>query len=262
MGISDKQRIVWLDEPKTINGLELHPIPMSRYSEWMMHKRALTLRQSTLPAAFAIMPYLSALQAMDFQYKTSFVYSTIQILAMSTQKTPECFQLHVQADDHSKLAHILYNDGNTCFRITPKDYPAIRCAIAELNGEELPDEGDNPELIEAENDIREANAAVKLDMDANTMVASVAFQYRKRKHELMEWSIREFEEARRSIERDKSHMICAIAEKTPMFKWVKGNPCPSWCFDKLKEGSIALESMGDFSRRTGVGGGSMPIQSN
>lgn len=261
MGISDKRHIVWDDESKVVQGLEIHPIQMAFYSEWLAFKRALTLRQSTLPAAFAIMPYLSALHAMDCAYHTSFIYDTIQLLAIAVRRPPQCFQCYALQSDVSKLSHILFNDGENVVKITPQNYPAIRAAIAEQNGEELPDEGDNVELIEAENDILSANSSYQLDMDINKLIASVAYQYRKQKKELATWSIREFEEARRTIERDKNHMICAIAEKIPMFKWTKGNPCPSWCFDKLRNGSVALESMGAFAQRTGVGGSSMPIQS-
>lgn len=261
MGISDKRRIVWETESKIVNGIEIHPIQMAFYSEWLTHKRALILRQSTLPAAFAIMPYLSALHAMDCAYKTSFLYDTLQILSMATRRPMGCFTVYAAQDDVTKLSHILFNDGDTIAKITPQTFPELRSAIADQNGEELPDEGDNLELIEAENDILSANASAQLDVDADKLITSVAYQYRKQKKELAAWSIREFEEARRAIERDKNHMICAIAEKMPMFKWAKGNPCPSWCFDKLRTGSIALESMGDFAQRTGVGGNNMPIQS-
>lgn len=259
MGISDKQRIVWEEESQMVNGIELFPIPMAQYSEWLVYKRALTLRQSTLPAAYAVMPYLSALHAMDCAYRTCFLYETIQLLAMSARRPMQCFQAYAMQEDETRLSHILFRDGEMTAKITPQNYPAFRAAIAKLNGEELPDEGDNVELIEAENDIMNANAAFELDGSADTLVASVACQYRMRKREIAQWSIREFEEARRAIERDKNHLICAIAEKIPMFKWAKGNPCPSWCFDKVKTGSIALESMGDFSRRTGVGGSAMPV---
>lgn len=262
MGISDKKsQIVWDDAPKTVHGVELYPIQMASYSEWLTYKRALILRQSTLPAAFAIMPYLNALHAMDCAYHTAFLYDVIQLLAMATRRPAQCFQAYAAADDVSKLSHILFNDGNVMVKITPDIFPEFREAIAEQNGEELPDEGDNVELIEAENDILNARSSYQLDMNADKLVSSVAFQYRKQKKELAQWSIREFEAARRAIERDKNHMICAIAEKMPMFKWKNGNPCPSWCFDKLKTGSVALESMGDFSKRTGVGGSNMPIQS-
>lgn len=260
MGISDKRRIVWDAESKIVNGMEIQPIQMAFYSEWLVHKRALTLRQSTLPAAFAIMPYLSALHAMDCAYKTCFIYDTLQVLAMATRRPTQCFTVYAMQDDVTKLSHILFNDGEVVVKITPQNFPELRNAIADQNGEELPDEGDNLELIEAENDILSANASSQLDVDTDTLVTSVAYQYRKQKKELATWTIREFEDVRRAIERDKNHMICAIAEKMPMFKWAKGNPCPSWCFDKLRTGSIALESMGDFSKRTGVGGNSMPIQ--
>ena len=258
-GISDKKRIVWDEEPKIVGGIELYPITMLRYSEWLACKRALTLRQSTLPAAYAVMPYLSALHAMDAAYQTPLLHETMQILAMATRRPMSCFQARAYEADRTKLAYIQFSDGGYTARITPQSYPAIRATIAEQNGEQLPDEGDNPELIEAENDVL-TTKRVPLEWDPNEMIASVAYQYRERKKDLLNWTIREFEEARRAIDRDKSHMICAIAEHMPYMKWKDGNPVPSWCLDRAKTGTAALESMGEFMRRTGVGGNAMPMQ--
>lgn len=258
MGISDK-RIAWEDEEKEVQGIVLYPIPMRRYSEWLSAKRALTLRQSTLPAAFAVMPYLSALHAMDRAWRTGFLYDVIRLLAMGARRPEACFVPHVYADDPDRLAHIAFHDGCTEAQITPAGFAQIRMVLAEQNGEKLPDEGDNVELLQAEADLLEARSAARLEADANELVTSVAYQYRLRKKELADWSIREFEEARRAIDRDKNHLICALAEKMPMFKWKDGNPAPSWCFDRVKEGSIALESMSEFSKRTGVGGADMPV---
>lgn len=262
MGISDKKTgIVWAEEPKSVCGLTLYPITMAHYSEWQVHKRALIVRQSTLPAAYVFVPYLSALYSMDCKHKTGLMYDTIMLLSLSTKLPITSFDLRVYADDTEKLAHIAVKLEESEICITPEMYPPIRKAIADLNGERLPDEGDNPELIEAEQDIATARSGVRLDLNANTMVASVAHQCSVRKSEIMDWTIREFDERRMCIERDKNHLICAIAEKMPLFKWAKGNPYPSWCFDALKEGSIALESFSAFSQRTGIGGSQLPIQS-
>lgn len=260
MGISDTN-IVWEDESKVVNGIEFFPIQMAHYSDWLTHKRALTLRQSTLPAALAVMPYLSALYAIDAAMNTAFLYDTIKLMSLATRRPMECFQLHVTNEDRPKFAFVLFRDGDISSKIGPQEYNIIRKVLAEQNGEKLPDEGDNLELVEAEADIISAAAENNLDFDVNKLISSVSYQYRIRKQDLAVWSVREFEEARRTIERDKAHLVCAIAEKIPFFKWSKGNPCPSWCFDKARDGSIALESMSDFSRRTGVGGNSVPIQS-
>lgn len=262
MGISDNNslQIVWGNEEKSVCGLTLYPITMAHYSEWLTHKRALIVRQSTLPAVYAFMPYLSALHALDFERHTGFVFDIIKILALSTRLPAEAFDLRVFSEEKGKLAYINVSNGEKQVQITPECFPQFREAIAALNGEKLPDEGDNPELIAAEQDILSARRGAQVDFDVNTLVASVSHQCNVSKRKIKDWTIFEFEERRACIERDKNHLICAIAEKMPMFKWAKGNPYPSWCFDATKTGSVALERFNDFSQRTGIGGSQFPVQ--
>lgn len=262
MGISDNRvsQIVWGDESKSVCGLVVRPITMAHYSEWLKRKRALIIRQSTLPAVYAFMPYLSALYALDYERQTGFMFDLVSILSLSTGLDMNDFNIHVYEDDKSKLSHISVSQNGVETQITPEVFPQIREVIANLNGEQLPNECDNPELIQAEQDILAARQVVSIDYNINTLVASVAHQYRVSKQQIRDWTIMEFEERRACIERDKNHLICAIAEKIPMFKWAKGNPVPSWCFDAKKEGSVALENLSDFSKRTGIGGSHLPVK--
>lgn len=259
MGNADKNRIQWNDEETLACGLTLKPIRMEHYTEWMRCKRALTLRQSTLPAVYAVMPYLSALFAMDMTYQTSFIHETMLLLALATGKKPEQFAAYAHTDEPTKLAFIRLEDEGQDVDIFPKDYPAIREILAKQNGERLPDEGENPELVEAEQDILAARRG-ELDWNINTMLASVAYQYRMRKNDLRKWSISEFEEAREAIDRDKNHLILGLAERMPMVKFTHGNPVPSWCLNRRQDGNAAIEKMSDFMNRTGVGGSALPIQ--
>lgn len=248
-----KLSIVWKDEEKDVAGFRLRPITMEHYEEWQACKGALLVRQTTLPVKYTFMPYLAALRAVDHDNETNFIAYTIKAVSLATGLPYEKFELYVDKDDRSKLDCILFHDGDTAMRIDPANFHGLRKAILEQNGESLPDEGDNPELLEAEADIAAASGCAKrIDYDMNTLVASVAYQCGLRKHELMDWSIREFLETKSAIDRDKNHLICCIAEKIPMFKWTKGNPCPSWCLDTVKEGSSALESMQSFISRTGI----------
>lgn len=249
-GISDN-RLIWDEQPIEVNGIPLHPIRMERYMEWLDCKRALTVRQKTLPAAYAIMPYLSALYAMDFDTKgaTGFMAQIARLLAMATQQPVETFEIRCDSEDTRKLTAIVCQSQALTFRIEPIQFAKFRMAIARQNGAELPDEAQNPELVEAENDIAEQNS-VPLKMDINDMLASVAYQCHVRASEMAQWSIREFEAMRRAIDRDKRFAICAQAEAAGG-KYKGGNPCPSWCFDRERQGHH-MESLSGFSERTGM----------
>ena len=128
--------------------------------------------------------------------------------------------------------------------------------IARQNGLELPNEAENPELVEAEHDLNELKAP-KLDYDMNALVMSVAYQYRMRPKELAEWTVREFEAAREAINRDK--YFTRFGSGFYSFK-NNENPYPSWCFERQREGSSALEPLSAFTQRTGIGGNAMPIK--
>ena len=251
--MGNKHEIVWEDAPAVLDGITLFPITMAGYNDWQNCKHALLVRQATLPAKFVFMPYLSALHAVDMEYGTAFMLGILRALSLATRLPFKFFSLYANKDDKAKLECVLYNDGRTVFRVDNKNFPMLRKKIAEQNGEQLPDEGDNTELLEAEADIATAKSnANRVDYDVNTLVASVAYQCGIRKQDIRDWTIREFVETRNAIERDKNHLICGIAEKIPMFKWAKGNPCPSWCYDPIKEGCSALESMDSFIGRTGL----------
>lgn len=253
MGKESKNKIVWTDEAQTVCDVDLYPIQMRNYTQWQSCKHALLIRQSTLPAEYVFMPYLNALHAVDTDRGTQFIPQIVLALSLATRLPYENFALYAKNNDGRALECIAYRDEQTLFAVDARNFAAFRSTIVEQNGEELPDEGENPELLEAEADIARANRKTgQIDYDMNTLIASVAYQCRRRKSELMDWSIREFVETKNAIDRDKNFMICGIAEKIPMFKWVKGNPCPSWGFDTEKNNGAGMESLGAFLGRTGL----------
>lgn len=249
-GISDNG-LIWNEEPAIVNGVPLHPLRMEHYAEWLYCKRALTVRQSTLPAAYAVMPYLSALYAMDFDTKgaTGFMAQIIALLALATGQPAETFDVRCDSQDMRKLTGVVCNSHELMFRIEPMQFSKFRAVLAAQNGETLPDEAQNPELLEAERDIAESNS-IPLKMDINDMLASVAYQCGIRPKEIAGWSIREFEAMRRAIDRDKRFTLCAQAENAGC-KYKGGNPAPSWCFDRDREGHH-MESLSGFTARTGM----------
>ena len=78
-----------------------------------------------------------------------------------------------------------------------------------------------------------------------------------RPKELAEWTVREFEAAREAINRDK--YFTRFGSGFYSFK-NNENPYPSWCFERQREGSSALEPLSAFTQRTGIGGNAMPIK--
>ena len=255
-GNSDKSRAerIMLGEPITAScGAVLYPVRMRDYERWAICKQAITLRQSALPAKYAVMPYLAALYAIDAEngFALGLAQSLRVLISMATLHPLEDINILVSAKDTNQLTAIAYAEGDKLIRIEPKDFAQVRKTIAEQNGEQLPDEAENLELVQAEIDIAEQNSA-DLDYNFETMLDSVSYVGRIGKAELLDMTIRAFGRLRSAIDRDKLFTAYVAAELSGMVQFKKGNPVPSWCFDKRKDGSAALESMSDFAARTGI----------
>ena len=254
-GNSDNERRekIWTGKPiEHPCGLTFHPFTMRQYEEWALLKRSLVLRQSTMPEKYAVMPYLSAIYAMDYdcRFQIGIFRGTLELLARASLLSAEKFQFRMKAGSPNQLIAITYEDETHNVTITPADYPTIRKLLAEQNGEKIPDEAENPELVQAEMDIAALRTG-NIKYDFETMIDSMAYQLSKSKQDVLNMTVREFMRMRQAIDRDKLYMLLAAAEYGGMVKFNKGNPQPSWMFDLEKE-PTSLERMSDFASRTGI----------
>lgn len=242
------------DEPIEIEGLTLYPITMRAYRTFEAAKSALLIRQGSLPVEYAVMSYLCAIYAMDYDaYKETgkplgFIAQTLVMLSLAMRFPVDALRRNmtyeVDPQDERKLKCLQLRVGENIIRITPSLFDRVRKMIADQNGLELPDESENTDLVEAEMDIAAA-AGTNVEFDFRTMLASVARDQRCRRAELLDYTIREFTELRDAIERDKLFTIYRAAEIAGTVKFKNGNPYPSWCYD-LKEKTNSLISMSEF----------------
>ena len=245
------------------NGLRIFPITMAHYEIFCACESALTLRQSTLPAIYAAKSFAQSLfeMAMPRSPQTDAygdLWSKLMTLVCLSLKIPiqnaqRQIKHHVDATQGNKLVALeitqYCDDGEFCSRVTTQQISEIRKIIASLNGRNLPDESENAEIIEAENDIRDANRW-ELDVDCVDLLASVARDQRVRIKDVRKWTIYEFEYIRSAIERERRFSINGIGEMGGMVKWKNGNPVPSLFFNKRHE-TEALIDVGTFKRRLG-----------
>lgn len=251
-------RAVLEGKPIELYGLKLWGIPMRQYEEWAKCKIVWTARQSTFPVFCISMSFLDALLALDIQamdetgtpagYMNRILYGLCMALRMDVQSLTDG-RLSLTIDESKKKLKaivIRQPDGNGTAEITPHRFNAVRQAVAWMQGEEVPDESMNDELVEAASDLAQRNAP-KLNYDLTDMISSVASAYGIRAREILEWPILEFESARRAVDRRLKYMICGIGA-TNGCKWDGGNPYPSWCYDRLSEGTAALISPDKFGK--------------
>ena len=238
------------------NGLFLWAINMSGYEEWSQYKSVWMTRQSKFPVSCIALPFLEALFELDMDAidrsgkPAGLIYNIMYVLGIVTRLGSNSVSngtIYLKADEEKrKFLSISVKTAAGEVDITPEAFHEIRRNVLWMNGEDVPDESENDELLEAEKFLSERSVP-PLKYDLLDLEASVGLAYGCRVKDVMDWSILEFETCRRAVQRDRKHMICGIGE-TNGCKWESGNPYPSWCFDREQTTSSALIAGNQFGK--------------
>lgn len=253
-------------KPIHTEGLVLYPIRVANYSEYMIARQAIGFMNQSLPIEYISMPLLSAFYRIDFEHALKgepptglFASAMLGIaLALRLNRDGESIddtlqRIKVVADsrDQSRLLCIICTVNEVEEKtITPIQYASLRPIIAAQNGIIIRDEMDNPELVEAEADLAEANAP-KLDYKIENLIHAAAALTGKDEEEIYEWPVLKLANRLSTFKRMMDYVVCGIGEAQGT-KWKSGNPCPHPWFDKKKEESSALISMDGFMGGAGL----------
>lgn len=236
-------------EPIELNGLVYYPIQVADLDKWQALKPVLCLRQGTLPAAYACMTYLQCVWALDRSAKSDngegsngMWNALLSILFLSLRLSDgDEIQAMGQSASPQTLTSIRIIKGGQEHEITPMEFMQVRKLIAEQNGAELPDEADNPDLVEAANDMQNSGG-VNLEYNEGDYITSVASAKGLRRKDLFDWPIKELEDEAKALRRRYGFFLSSIAESQGA-KFTGGNPYPSWMFEKAKDEFAGLISM-------------------
>lgn len=250
----DRRFLIRKGEPIAESELTFYPITMDYYDEFIRCKDALLLRQASLPVRYLSMNYLSALFAMEIdairanQPSAGMFQKAMLILHLSLRIGFDIDELNrntcVKVDnDRIMLEHIVIKQNDKIVKFTPLDFSTkFRKLIAEQNGLDLPDETENIDLVKGNEALKDINSKGKiLDVNLDDLIASVAYQSNTSEKDVMSWTVREFENRRKAIDRDKRYMLCGQGEMSGMVSFKNGNPSPSWCFDVLDDSFGTME---------------------
>lgn len=245
------------DEPIEVCGLTLYPLTMEHYEKFLNMKSVLSIRLSALPVQYMSYDYLNAIFKMDMDNASSGknvntpLFSTVLYLfELALRIAPEQMEKSIKiylTKDHLIDQLSVMQNGKLVFLKSYEFSKKIRPVIAMQNSVELPDESANKDLIEAGIQKMQFHSQNESDIefDVEKMISSVSYLSHVREKEIYEWTIREFENRRQAIDRDKHYMLYSQAEMSGFVKFKKGNPFPSWCFDKNSDsiGSMSLDEV-------------------
>lgn len=257
----EQQDAVQRGKPIMWNGLTLYPILVSDYLQFSDAKMGLMVAQQTLPVKYVCMRFLEALYAMDYDARMNgeqerglflrlliFLRLAMRLPIKKSEDGKEYVEMYIATsrDEPRKLASIKVKQGDVNAEITPKNFGQLRTILAAQNGIELPDETDNPELIQAEKDIAAHNAP-NLKPDFEALLYSAAVKTGAQPEDIYDWTVRRFALTEEAITRTTGHLIAALTEANGG-KYKEGNPFPSWKYDR-NEGSHALISFESLQSR-------------
>lgn len=251
--------------------LYVYPLTVANYETLWNCESALTIRLSSLPVIYAIKPYAEAL--FDIAVNGENVYSNggdvvarpddwyrfISLLLISlhipVNAIKNMMQIHVDNAQKNRLTSVsvrqFVEEEEIVENLTVQDLGNLRSIIAGLNGRKLPDESENAELAQAEQDIA-SSSGTKLDVNLDSLLATVARDQHKRIKDLDDWTIYEFELCRAAIERERRFTVYGIGEASGMVKFANGNPFPSIFYDKPAEISSVVSAQELTSRLSGA----------
>lgn len=257
-------------EPLRFKQLYVYPLTVKDYGILWGCESALTIRMSTLPVTYAIKSYAEALFAIAIDGKDVVVNGDVVARAndwlrflmllcaslhIPLQQMRNCIGFNVDRKDKKQLASVTvtqFTEQEEVLEVlTVSDLNSLRDILAKLNGRKLPDESENAELAQADEDIR-SQSGIRLDINLDSLLASVARDQRVRIKDLYPWTIYEFELIRSAIERERRFTVYGIGENSGMVKFPKGNPFPSIFFDKPAESSAVISASEFTSRINGA----------
>lgn len=233
------------DLPLTELNLIFYPIKMTYYDEFKSYINALVIRQSTLPVKYLSYDYLTAVTKFDFDNilnggkSSGILFDLLSLLFMSLRIDIDKDMINksielAQTDNGIEVKKIIVSQDNNKVEISPMEFSTIiRPLIAEQNGVELPDESENIDIIKDYEYLQSKNRDDSLNVNTEDLIASVATYQRMREKDIYDWSIREFENKVKAINRIIRHQIFTQAEMSGTVTFKQGNPAPSWCYDKL-----------------------------
>lgn len=233
----------WADRisgrPEEWNGLTVYPVLMRDYPLFLAARESVTAVQQSWPLPWSTVSYFEGLIGVGLLPRLC-AFLKMALRLPDGDALPIYPKLQGEA-----IVSLLVVQGEGRGEITRKNFPSLRELLAAQNGLELPDERTNLELLEARRDLSRGGIPLKADLE--DLVCSVALKSRTSPQEILGWTVRQFQQMERAIDRSEGHRTTSITIAAGG-KYKGGDPCPSWKYDR-EEGISGVEPLNALSGR-------------
>lgn len=243
--------------PVDFAGLTFHPLTVRDYETYLAGKEPFELMLSSLgDPKLARLSWCACLAAIDLKYQEKtgelglYLVCVMRVLDAALRlgvvdgsgaaEMVPCF-----TKDGQLTAIAIQKVGENAVFLNMMQMDTARQIIAAQNGYKIPDENWNPELVKAAQ-LNAADNGSGIEYDRHTLICSVAYQYRCRPKEIYDWTIKEFLDAQDAIDRAMGYQICQMAEIANGVTFKKGNPYPTWKFNRLAELPTGFRTIADI----------------
>lgn len=261
--ISDKYaQQVRRNVPVVYAGLTFHPLTVERYDLYARAKPAFELMQASLKVPkFARLPWCACLWALDEEcfeqtgevgrFLTDVLCVMVEALRLEAFSDAgnggkDAYPIYPAFKDEQLVGIAVGMNPTNRVMLDMRMMNDVRRIIAVQNGYDIPDENWNPDLVRAAQQNAERKSTGGITFDLESLVYSVAFNCHVRPADIWGWPIREFIHIQDAIDRTLNFQIYTLAEAVGMVKFTKGNPYPTWKFDRKSDMPTGFKSIAEL----------------
>ena len=251
----DKYQVLSPDAPVIYEGLSFYPLMVRDYNHYARAKQAMELMLGSLPPKLARLPWCQCLWELDKQCESQtgktgdFLVSLMIVLSRALRlEAPEgmvVIPMRPVFSQEGLLTAIMVGETTGDYvLLNMQQMDTVRKILAEQNGYDVPDENWNPELVRAAQ--LNAKGTAGIDYDFETLLYSVAVNAHCRVKDICDWTIREFHGMQDAIDRTLGYQIYTLAEQSGYVTFPKGNPYPTWKFDRKSDLPTGFKSISEL----------------
>lgn len=260
------QKSVRRYQPIQTDGLTLYPILVREYDEWLVARQAIEVMQQSFPVAMLSKPLLQVYYELDLlpaisgeDRQPSGLWGCAMLSlslslrlgqGMQTEKRMLQFAPVVDRKNPKRLLAVqTMLNGEEIVNITPVQFQRLRPIIAAQNGVALESDDANPDLVQAERDLAEANN-VRLNVTLEDKITFVAAKTNRDDEELYDWPIRKLNAYADVLTREDMFLANTIGGALGGFG-KGGNPTPHPYYERAETGGVHM-ALSDFAGGAGV----------